>query len=393
MRQTIARGFYLLVVEMIAVYLVAVPVYAFQVSNSSTGFVRVITQASQFGYVATNRASLLATVASAAAVTNPVSMAVRLVSGPVGWAALGLSAVLTLAQIHYTSEVLQAIKTAASPVPSGPATMYTYNGQDYVMPSNQFVGSPQNNPACANSGGKMYGWPGGSAAYPGWSPSGISDWYCGASVPFTPAQAPTLQQLVDYLNALSANHEHAPETHTTPIGHDIVPTPAPNVTVKPVTPTEMVPSVKPATQVLPTDAVIDPNVPAPAGPQPVTTPSTTTTTTTTTTTNPDGSTTQTDTESPAIMSCSAGNHDQRTFGSVLQDHMNLWQGSGLLSALNLLKTLSWPSTVPTYTLSSSLFGTFTLDFSAWSGVLTALRALIIALSSFVAYRIVFVGNK
>ena len=92
------------------------------------------------------------------------------------------------------------------------------------------------------------------------------------------------------------------------------------------------------------------------------------------------------------MACSAGNHDTRTFGSVLQDHINQWQGSGLLSALNLLKTLTWPTAIPTYSLQSNLLGSFTLDFSAWSGVLTALRSLIIALSAFVAYRIIFVGN-
>ena len=48
--------------------------------------------------------------------------------------------------------------------------------------------------------------------------------------------------------------------------------------------------------------------------------------------------------------------------------------------------------IPTYSLQSNLLGTFTLDFSAWSGMLTALRSLIIALSAFVAYRIIFVGN-
>ena len=47
--------------------------------------------------------------------------------------------------------------------------------------------------------------------------------------------------------------------------------------------------------------------------------------------------------------------------------MNQWQGSGLLSALNLLKTLTWPSAIPTYSLQSNLLGSFTLDFSAWSG--------------------------
>ncbi|HSL02292.1 MAG TPA: hypothetical protein VK901_01970 [Nitrospiraceae bacterium] len=163
------------------------------------------------------------------------------------------------------------------------------------------------------------------------------------------------------------------------------------MTTLPVSPSEVVPTVKPASQVGPTDAVIDPNAPPPSGPQPAVPSTQTTTTTTTTTANPDGSVTQQE-ESTSSVSCSAGNHDQRTFGSVLQDHMNQWQGSGLLSALNLLKTLSWPSAIPTYSLSSSLFGSFTLDFSAWAGMLTALRSLIIALSAFVAYRIVFVGN-
>jgi hypothetical protein len=73
--------------------------------------------------------------------------------------------------------------------------------------------------------------------------------------------------------------------------------------------------------------------------------------------------------------------------------MNLWAGSGLLSALNLLKTLTWPTAIPTYSLLSNLMGTFTLDFSAWSGMLTAIRSLIIAIAGFVAYKIVFVGAR
>ena len=98
-----------------------------------------------------------------------------------------------------------------------------------------------------------------------------------------------------------------------------------------------------------------PNAPPPAGPQPAVPSTQTTTTTTTTTTNPDGSVTQQE-ESTSSVSCSAGNHDQRTFGSVLQDHMNQWQGSGLLSALNLLKTLTWPSAIPTYSLAVESLG-------------------------------------
>ncbi|MEO5955990.1 MAG: virulence factor TspB C-terminal domain-related protein [Nitrospiraceae bacterium] len=73
--------------------------------------------------------------------------------------------------------------------------------------------------------------------------------------------------------------------------------------------------------------------------------------------------------------------------------MNLWQGSGLLSALNVLKTLTWPTTPPVYTLTSSTWGTYTIDFGPWAGMLTAIRSLIIAMASFVAYRIVFVGSK
>ena len=60
------------------------------------------------------------------------------------------------------------------------------------------------------------------------------------------------------------------------------------------------------------------------------------------------------------------------------------------SARNLFNHVNYG--VPVSNLSSNLFGTFTLDFSAWSGLLTALRSLIIALAAFVAYRIIFVGN-
>ena len=72
--------------------------------------------------------------------------------------------------------------------------------------------------------------------------------------------------------------------------------------------------------------------------------------------------------------------------------MDLWKGSGLLSALNLLKTLTWPTTMPTYSLQSNLLGTFTLDFSAWSGMLTAIRSIIIAIAGFVAYKISLWGH-
>jgi hypothetical protein len=124
-------------------------------------------------------------------------------------------------------------------------------------------------------------------------------------------------------------------------------------------------------------SVVDPNAPAPTEQ----TQSTQQSSTTTTTTNPDGS--QTD-QTTASVSCASGQHSNRTFGSVLQDHYNVWSASGLLGTLEVLKNLSWPTTFPTYTLQSSVMGTFTFDFNAWSGVINALRALVIAGASFVA---------
>jgi hypothetical protein len=53
-------------------------------------------------------------VATAALAPSAASMAVRMVAGPVGWAALGVSAGLVLAQMYYSQPDLSAVKTAAS---------------------------------------------------------------------------------------------------------------------------------------------------------------------------------------------------------------------------------------------------------------------------------------
>ena len=168
---------------------------------------------------------------------------------------------------------------------------------------------------------------------------------------------------------------------------------AENVTTIPVSPSEVVPTVKPASQVGPTDAVIDPNAPASSG----------ATTGSPLHANDDDDHHHDDQSgwisdhskrrSTGSVSCSAGNHDQRTFGSVLQDHMNrvarLRPAQCAESAENADLALGHSDLLA---LLSNLFGSFTLDFSAWSGLLTALRSLIIALAAFVAYRIIFVGN-
>jgi hypothetical protein len=144
-------------------------------------------------------------------------------------------------------------------------------------------------------------------------------------------------------------------------------------------------TVGPAASVPQGAAVVNPNAPAPQQQQQTAQQDATTTTTT----NPDGSQTQTAT---ATVSCSTGSHDTRTFGKVLLDHQSVWESSGLMGTLNLLKNISWPTTFPTYTLTSRIFGTMTFDFNAWSGMINVLRALVIAGASFAAYRIVFIGG-
>ena len=85
MRQTLMKYLYLVVVDLIAMYLVAYPVYAFQISSSSTGYVRVATASAIGAYQTAQRAAFTSAVASAVAGPTAASMTVRLVTGPVGW--------------------------------------------------------------------------------------------------------------------------------------------------------------------------------------------------------------------------------------------------------------------------------------------------------------------
>jgi len=206
--------------------------------------------------------------------------------------------------------------------------------------------------------------------------------------PPPPAPAPTEQQIQDFLETLPDTDPRSLDSHSKPLGSGAEPTPATQVTTTTATPTDMPTEVIPQTQVQPTDTVVVRDVPPPEGS--TTTQSTTQSTTSETTTNPDGSETQTDT---ATASCSSAAHDQRTMGSVLAAHQALWNAAPLLAALNNLKTLTWPSSLPVVSLSSGLFGTLTVDFNAFAWVFLALKSLILAGASFAAYRIIFVGGR
>jgi hypothetical protein len=138
--------------------------------------------------------------------------------------------------------------------------------------------------------------------------------------------------------------------------------------------------------------VVNPDATPPVGTQTTSSTSQQTTTTTTTTTNPDGSTTTQD-DTTTTVQCSTGEHDLRSFGSILDQHLTTWRGSGIAGQLALLQSLTWPSDLPTISLNSSLFGNFSVNFNDWSTMFLALRAIVIAGASFAAYRIIFVGNS
>jgi hypothetical protein len=351
----------------------------------TTQYARVVAQAERIAYVAAQRSALASQVAVAAVAPSATSFAVRMVAGPVGWAALGVSAGLVLAQLYYSQPDLAAVKTAASP-PTGTYT-YTFNGQTYTVPTNQFVGSPAAAPNCPH--GQMFGFPG--TPPPGMTSAGPSNWWC----PPSPAQpgtgTPTQTDIQNYLQGQSPTAPNSLEQHTRPVGTSGTIQPADNTVSQPVAPAEMPTTVKP--KPIPAgDSIVVDNVPPPANTPQQQTQQQTTTTTTTTTQNPDGSTTQQE-ETEATTSCAVGSHESRTFGTVLQEHQTIWATSGLLSTLNLLKSLTWPSTLPVIALPSALFGNQQVDFNQWAWFFTVLRTLLIAIASFAAYRIIFVGGQ
>ena len=116
MRKTVAtlkKGLYLLLTEMIAVYLIAFPVHAFQVSSSSTGYVRVATASAISAYQVAQRAAFTSAVASAISAPTAASVAVRLATGPVGGGCSGCRPPSRWRACTTPAQDVQAVKTAA----------------------------------------------------------------------------------------------------------------------------------------------------------------------------------------------------------------------------------------------------------------------------------------
>lgn len=387
----------------------------------TTQYARVVAQAERIAYLAAQRSALASQVATAAVAPSASSFAIRLVAGPVGWAALGVAGGLVLAQMYYSQPDLAAIKTAAS-TPGGwqvtttNAGTQTFPGLGSGSPGNasypnasiQF--SATNVPLCAIDTEYQHDWMVGpfqsvstAVFFPGnffvnGPPiGGQSVYVChrkgipGAPAPLQDALIPpTPQQAANYVTALPTSDPKSVEAHTNPVGMNGTTQPADMTVSQPVSPTEMPTTVKP--KPVPAGDIIVADHVAPPGTTPnQNTQQQTTTTTTTTTQNPDGSTTKQE-ETQATTSCTAGSHENRTFGTVLQAHQTVWASSGLLSTLNLLKSLTWPSTLPVIALPSALFGNQQVDFNQWAWFFTVLRTLMIAIASFAAYRIIFVGG-
>jgi hypothetical protein len=377
-------------------------------SLEATQYARVVAQAERIAYLAAQKSSLAGKVAAAAVAPTPASMAVRLVAGPIGWTALGVSAGLVIGQLYYSASDLTAIKQAATPAGSWTITLPSTG--PFVVPgpaynSQQATVSRTIVFPCFGDG-NVYDWMVGP--YPDVSqffyqgpPVGAvrigNGGYFACHLAGQPgtvadnAGTPTQAGIQDYVTSLPPSHPQSVESHATGVGVGQTPQSAETVDAQPVSPTELPTQVKPK-PVPAGDTIVVDNVAPPTGSTQQTTQTQQTTTTTTTTQNPDGSTTQQE-ETQTTASCAVGTHESRTFGSVLEAHQALWASSGLLSALNLLKSLTWPTTLPVVSLHSAFFGNQQVDFNQWSWFFVVLRSLVIAMASLGAYRIIFVGGR
>jgi len=369
---------------------------------STTGYARIASQSSMNALNVAKRSLALQSIGAAIAGSGSgASVALRLVASGVGWPALGIAAGLVVGQYLLNQQQVAAIKSHAAgpgevvvpgyPGPAGSVQIVPTQGgwaATIHITSAAHAPNPFPNyaPAWASQGVKFATattWTWEYTLYPA---------YAGTNAPSVlPAAPPTTQQVSEYLSGLPASDPNSLESNYDQVGAGVSPTPANQVVDVPINSTELQTQVVPAPSVSPTDTVLDPSAESGAGPV-TTTETQTSTTTTTTTTNPDGSST-TQEKTTAVSDCSAGQHDSRTLGTILQTHIGTWTGSGLAGALSTLQLLTWPSASPTYTLNSGLFGTFSFDFTAWNGIFLALRSLIIAGASFAAYRIIFVGGS
>jgi hypothetical protein len=408
-RQTLRKLLVLVLVDLYLWLTITTPAHAFIIS-SSTGYSRVITAAAQTAHVSANRTQVINAIATGVNAASAGSLVVRAVTGPVGWASLAVAGGLVLYQMLYDQTERDTIKQNASVAAGNPSNIVVAGAQPWntgaAGSSSTLSGcSPLTNPCtqtviyvtgttvnnCFNQTGPPApsGWTRQSPGWDGQCKIQYNFTYTGNPAPLASnvADPPTVQQIQDYMTSLPSSNPLAPEQQKTAVGTLGTPqTGTSSTTDIPVSPTQIGSNVIPSNNGQTGDAVVNPNEPPPQQ----TTQQQTQQTTTATTTNPDGSTTDTE---QASVQCAAGSHNQKSFGQVLNDHITVWNSSGLVGTLNLIKNITWPTTFPTYTLNSGILGTINFDFNAWSGTINALRTIVIAGAGFAAYRIIFAGGS
>jgi len=390
---------YCLFVVWVSFVLVTAPAEAFR----ATEYARVVHQAEQIAFAASQKSAIAATVGAAAAASSPAAVAIRFVAGPAGWAALGLSVALTLAEVYYSGSDLQTVKEAAS---AGNPDQITINGevvsgtnfqsscgsmtvgcsQSYLV----YNGLPIGSCFSSQATGVPTGWSGSSGGWDGACSWQYSYTYNGANAANMASVAPapaTEGQIASYVSGLPAEDPASVESHTVPKGQGASPSSPATTEAISVTPAQMPSSVVPK-PVANGDAVVADNVPPPAEtPQQSTVTQTSTTTTTT-----DGDTTEESTE--ATVSCNGATHDERTLRSIWETHKAQWGDTGVGSLLNVFKTITWPDALGSISFDFSHvgFGTYVLDFNNYAAAFTAGKAVMLFVATFTAYRIVFGGG-
>ncbi|MDH5669272.1 MAG: hypothetical protein OEY86_14805 [Nitrospira sp.] len=383
---------------------------------STTGYIRVVPQASNIAYLAGNATRLVSTAAPAiGAAAAGASVGVRLVASPVGLAALGITAGLGLLAWYLSPNDVQDIKSGTASMFSIPNDIVingqqqpqqTYLTQNTCSPT-WYVGCTQEMlifafpdfTGCSGSSSTplgITGWSNNSRMYtqPSGGPVGCYNVYTYYGTTGVQANAATVQpgtatsqQIIDYMIAQGPSYQHSPQASAVPVGvtGSDPTTAATNVITLPQDLSAFQTVVIANTAASPGDTVVNANAPAPQNTEETQTASSTTTTTT----NPDGSETQ---DTTASVSCDTSAHDQRTFGQVLTDRQTGWQSSALLGTLELLKNLTWPTAIPVFSVNSSVFGMQSWSLSDYQSIFDAVRLILIAGAGFSAYRIVFAGS-
>lgn len=401
-------------------------------ARALTGYDDVILASTVWAVKNTPVRQLVGAAASATAGVAGGSLAVTVITAGAPWLALGVAVGLGVAYVYYNSADLVALYNKAidtafygnttnvlTAVNDGqPKTAQTISGNWGGENHDQRVGPFKTSDNCYNGctlagtvltalGYYSYNPYWGMAYDKGWRircpDSGCTAWpgstYYKSVYMVHLAGNPTSQLTITpadhsatgLTNWLANNPADvlAPETRHMSLGAGQSSPVADTVATLPLTTTEAgTVTTKASIDVGAGDIVVAPSVPPPAGSQTTETQIQQSTTTTTTTTNPDGSVTA-DSVTEASAVCTAVGYSNKTFGTVLQSHVMDWQASPVIASLSNLSGVVFPSSLPTYSFNSSMWGNHSLNMNDYGYVFVAIKILVLACTTILCYRLVF----